>query len=223
MELIFKDFSGFALCRFYNNRFSIGFDSLSYTFKTGTYILKGQISDGGWAISYALAPLVKKDVHIFNNELYTSRFYLNGKEVILKELQKISIYLGNHTVNRYAPCNMSGYKQIQKAIKKGTSKYSLDDLITMFCLSQDRIHKPVCHTSGEAWLITAAIGLAMNKQIFCMPWQSNHIVSTKHAMFEIISKNVKRHNGILLIPAETTTFLEGFADEVIDLRSPLSF
>ena len=195
----------------------------SYSFGPGAYALIGQIDDGGWAFSYSLSPINKKDVCINRlassgeNDTNISKFFINDKEVSLTCLQSISCLLGCYNKNRFAACNKSARKQLTKAIKNGTSKYSLNELQQLFGLSEERMDRPLYKTSREAWRITAAIGLAEGKKIFCLPWKSNqYVVGGVQYSLEIIAKVIKKEGGILLMPLENDELVRHFVDGVID-------
>jgi len=73
-------------------------------------------------------------------------------------------------------------------------------------------------TSREAWRITAAIGIAQGKKIFCFPWKSNHyVMGGVLCALEILAKIVKKEGGILLMPLENDELVKHFIDGTIDL------
>ena len=155
MTYHFIDFDGYAKCRFVNDIYWSSIRKTSCSFKPGAYALTGQIDDGGWVLSYSLAPIKKKDVYINRwansggNEIDLSRFYIDDKEVSLAYLQSVSCHLGYHNKNKFAACNKSARKQLTKAIKKGTSKYSFVELQEMFGLSDARIDRPLYMTNAN--------------------------------------------------------------------------
>jgi len=222
MTYNFVNLRGYARCRFAHDIYWTHIRENSYSFKPGAYALVGQIDDGGWAFSYSLAPIKKKDVYInrwaSDDETYVSRFYLDDKEVSLAYIQSISCHLGHHNKNRFATCNKSARRQLTKAIKKGTSKYTFDELQEMFGLSDVRLDRPLYKTSREAWRITAAIGLAQGKKIFCFPWKSNsYIEGGVLIALELLAGIVKKEGGLLLMPLENDELVKHFVDGVVDL------
>jgi len=223
MTYRFVDMYGSVKCRFASDVYWSSIREYSYTFTPGAYALVGQIDDGGWALSYSLAPIKKKDVYINkwvspDHGIPESKFFIDDREVSLAYIQSISHHLGYYNKNKFASCNKSARKQLTKAIKKGTSKYSFAELQEMFGLSEGRIDRPLHMTSREAWRITAAVGLAQGKKIFCFPWKSNnYIIGGVVYALEILAKIAKEEGCILLMPLENDELVKHFVDGTIDL------
>ena len=102
MTYHFVDLDGYTKCSFENDIYWSHMRENSYSFEPGAYALVGQIDDGGWALSYSLAPIKKKDVYINKwantggDDLNVSKFYIDDKEVSLAYIQSISCHLGYH-------------------------------------------------------------------------------------------------------------------------------
>ena len=201
MKLEFKNFSGFAECKFYNERYYSYFDEFSYSFNPGVNLLVGQIDDGGWALSYLLDPVIDK--HIVIDE--GSQIELNGKEASLSDVRKISHALGQS--NNTQSCQ----RQIKKALKNNPF-VSESELFEKFELTKERYNRKLSQVGNEIWKITAAIGFSQNKKIFCYPWLSNRYLYQVIHSLEIISKIIKENNQILILPCENTKMLDEFSD-----------
>jgi len=214
---------GSVKCRFASDVYWSSIREYSYTFTPGAYALVGQIDDGGWALSYSLAPIKKKDVYINKwgssdeHGIGMTRFFIDDKEVSLAYLQSISCHLGYHNKNKFASCNKSVRKQLKKAIKKGTSKYSLAELQEMFEFSDVMMDRPIYNTGTSAWRITAAIGLAQGKKIFCFPWKSNSYIKGMVHSLEKLAKIFIKEDCLLLIPLENDELVKHFVDDTVDL------
>ena len=224
MKLSFDKLSGYAICRFRDNIYLSNISEFSYTFKSGAYALVGQIDNSGWGISYSLSPICKKDVYInrwtkdrINDNMNISKFYLNDKEVTLKHLQSISCYLGHYVSGKRNLLDSSAKNQLTRAIRKENSKYSMEELKSMFGLTEERFDRPLYMTGNEVWRITAAVGLANGKRIFCFPWLTNNYLKPLIYAIEKMAEIIKKNDGILLLPVENADLIEGFVDDIIVL------
>jgi len=221
MILTLKNFSVNAFCKFQSKAYTSCTPDFSYTFKPGAYALVGQIDHGGWAVSYALAPIDKKDIYIHKSEDEDRlMFYVDNQEVSLDYLRTLSHHLGFYTLKKSAAYNKSAKKQLAKAIKSGTSQYTLNELKEMFGLTEERFKRPLHMTGNEAWRITAAVGLAAGKKIFCFPWLTNNYLKPLTYAIEKMAEIIRQDNGILLLPVENADLVKGFVDDIIDLSQP---
>jgi hypothetical protein len=220
MELIVESFSGGAVCRFDGDNYRSYVPEFSYTFKPGIYALLGDIDLGGWAFSYALDPIREKDVYVDRNNNGTTKekFYVDGKEVTLDYLRTISTHLNWYAPRHSDPKNRSGQKQIQKAIRQGKSQYTVEELKKMFTLDEERFTRPLYCTGNEKWRITAAIGLAQGKKIFCYPWFSATYLSDYVFRIKMLEDMVRGQGVITLLPVANLEFVKDFVDGVVDLR-----
>ncbi|MDD4414256.1 MAG: hypothetical protein PHR14_06880 [Oscillospiraceae bacterium] len=214
-ELSVYNFSSFAICRFCDRVFPSHTPEFTYTFKPGVYALTGQIDNGGWAFTYSLTPLNEDDICIYNSPKYL----YDGKNVSIDYIRSISYYLGHYTNNQ----SVSAKKQLEVLVNSGTVQTSLNEIKDMFGLTEERFDRPLNMTGNEIWRITAAIGLAQGKKIFCYPWMTNNqlkpLVYATQKLADVFFKN----NCILFLPVENSSLVGDFVNDIIDLSQPQVF
>lgn len=118
--------------------------------------------------------------------------------------------------------NKSVRKQISIALKRSKSELSVQDIIDKFHLSEERLDLKVKNYSWEVWRVSAAIGYALGKKIFCFPSMATLMVHDliTNAGFFIYVEKLKREGGILLLPSSDKKVLEAVSDEIIELNHP---
>ena len=88
----------------------------------------------------------------------------------------------------------------------------------MFAISDVMMDRPIYAAGNTMWRITAAIGFAKGKRIFCFPWQTNRfVVAGVQFSLELIADIARKEGCILLIPVENDEQVKHFVDDIIDL------
>jgi ABC-type dipeptide/oligopeptide/nickel transport system ATPase subunit len=188
------------------------------------YGIVGEFGSGGWALSYILSGRKK----LVDDTLIK----INGDITDSKGLLSISCYIGDKQVKepncRYLKCIHKKWtilEQIKLGIKKSGCKYSAEDIVRIFQLSDidhpnGRVHRTMEYISNERWRATMAIGFASGKRIFCCPLLYSsylHYIVGKE-MINIL--DFLRHNGaIIIIPVTKVEYIKHVADEVVYLRN----
>lgn len=203
-----NNYSSFAVCRFNEIVFPSLTPEFTFTFTPGAYALSGQIDNGGWAFAYSLTTH-NEDVCIYN----TPEFIYDGREVSLDFLRSISCYLGIYGTNCSAEELFSQMKKTKKL------KKPLEEIKEMFGLSNERFSKPLSMTGNEVWRITAALGYAEDKKIFCYPWRTNRQLKSHIYMIQKISEIFVMDNSYLFLPVENGTLLREYVNDVVDLSA----
>ena len=222
MKLHVRDFSCWAICKYYEQSYPSHSPKFSYIFHPGIYALTGQIINGGWAFTYALSPYRRnaRNLIVYSSRDYYPEYSIDDKPVDLETLRGITCILGQYRPRWYTKLGLldeSGEHRLKKALKKNKSMYTYEELVEKLGLSDCRLTRPIDRTSGERWRITAAIGLAENKKIFCFPWMTNmefkRLPYAASKMGDLIAAN----GGILLIPIENDELVRDIVDDVVDL------
>jgi hypothetical protein len=89
----------------------------------------------------------------------------------------------------------------------------------MFELSDERFERDLDHVSGEIFRITAAIGFAEGKEIFCWPWRNAH----EPGFDPRVAKTLRDNGKIVLVPTCRSIMkspLKKAFDHVIDFHDP---
>jgi ABC-type glutathione transport system ATPase component len=188
------------------------------------YGIVGEFGSGGWALSYILSGRKKL--------AEDTRIKINGHITDSKGLLSISCYIGDKQVKepncRYLKCIHKKWtilEQIKRGIKKSGCKYSAEDIVSIFQLSDidhpnGRVHKTLEYISNERWRATMAIGFANGKRIFCCPLlfpSYLHYIVGK-AMIPIL--NFLRSNGVIvIIPVTKFDYIKHITDKVVYLNN----
>lgn len=219
MEIKIENFECWAWCKFQKQAYPSRCPIVSYTFTPGIYALTGQIDNGGWAFTYALSSSCKNDFVLFSK----AQYYVDNTPVTLEMLRNITCTLGESKHRYYSklaflnePCG----KYLKKALKRNDSGWTYEELVERLELSEGRLRAPFEHTSREGWRISAAIGLAENKKIFCYPWFTNNGFKGMENAVQTTGKLITEKGGVLLIPIENEKLVEGFVNDVLDLTHP---
>ncbi len=224
MKLHVRDFSCWAICKYYEQSYPSHSPKFSYIFHPGIYALTGQIINGGWAFTYALSTGRRntRKLVIYNNPEY----YIDDRPVDMETLRGITCTLGYYRPRWFAKLGVrdeSGEHRLKKALKKHKPIHTYEELVDKLGLSDCRLTRPIDRTSGERWRITAAIGLAENKKIFCFPWMTNSEFKTLTYAASKMGDLIAANGGILLIPIENSELVRDFVDDVVDLSQPEIF
>lgn len=169
-----------------------GFLPISYTFSSGN--IYGVVSDFGLG-SWALASCVGGRGDCLEGEIF-----LNRQKINPEALQKYSCFIGEKI---FDPINtkdhlLSAKECIEKALFISKIPYTVQEIKDLFELSDERFERDLNNVSGEIYRISAAIGFAMNKEIFCYPWFNTRDIAV-HISINIIKK-LKTLNKIILFP-----------------------
>ena len=179
MELIFRKYGTYASPQ--NDmigKIRSGCNDFSYTFSSGVYFLTGEIDSGAWSFAYSLTSKDKNDILCTHFESIT----LNGKNVDLSEIQKLSFNVGQYEI--YGENKFESV--LKQALKNSDINYTIDYIckkFDVFGIDEWLKNQKMSLVNAKVWYLSAAIGLAENKKIFVFPWLSNY--------------NFKRHNGFL--------------------------
>ena len=164
--LTVNEFSGFALCRFRESVYPSNTPLFSQTFSAGLHALTGQIDIGGWVFSYLLTHAEERKPCLSKG----TSFLWNYQPISLSALQEKSCYVGD--INKTTG-NMSAAKQFSKFKRRKNLFITESELRDMFCLTEERWNRPLSHCGNESYRITAALGYAAGKRVFCLPWMTN--------------------------------------------------
>ena len=187
------NFMGKAICRseIYSSKES--FIPITYDLSGGN--IYGLISDfgrGSWALATCVGGM---------GDCVDGEIYLDDKKIEHKELANYSCYMGQTTFSEISLGNgvLSAKTCIERALSISKLPNTLHDIKNSFCLSDERFERDLKYVSGEIWRISAAIGFALDKKIFCYPWLNTHdaMVSLDYNILDLLRRSKK----IVLIPA----------------------
>lgn len=173
------------------------------------YGIYGERGEGGGGLTWLLSGrgiIQDENVTVFG------RRYKKGKSV------QEGWYMSEGIPN----INKSARKQISIALKRSKSELSVQNIVDKFHLTEERLDLKLENYSWEVWRVSAAIGYALGKQIFCFPSMATLMVRDliTNAGFFIYVEKLKREGGILLLPSSNKNVLEAVSDEIIELNNP---
>lgn len=130
-----------------------------------TYGIKCECGAGGWAISYILAG---------REAAKGQKVYLNDTRINQQQIKGVGWYVGEGLPHNIMLKEKSILKQLRKGLKYKNNQLSIDNIITQFGLSEDRLHCRIKDLSWEKWRASLAIGYAHNKKIYVFPWLNTY-------------------------------------------------
>lgn len=184
---------------------------ITYEFKpSNTYGLVSDFGCGSWGLSYCIGGKTSKQ--------YNGKILLNGEEIMADELSQHSCFITeiNYTDLSITQETSSPKECIEKALSISLLPYSVSQIKTLFCLSNDRFERPLAYVSGERWFITMAINFALGKQIFCFPWLNERdIVYFEIAYKQGIIKQLTSLGKIIIVPSSQKQVLRKYCDHIV--------
>lgn len=209
-----KNLLGSAECKTGLYRCKDAFIPITYNFEGGNiYGLISDFGQGSWGLATCLGG---------RGKIIDGSVYLNDKMIDLEDLTDFSCFVGetNFTVLQPIDGLVSAKNCIEKALLTSKLPFSIQDIKSQFHISEERFERDIRFASSEIWRISAAIGFALNKQIFCYPWLNTHdaVVALDEAVLNILRKNRK----IVLIPACRTFVKSPYRkdlDQIIDFHA----
>ena len=183
--------TGYAFCQSQVYSCKDTFKSITYEFVGGNiYALISDFGRGSWGLATCLGG---------TGEIIDGDILLNDQKISPVHLAKVSCFLGKTDFNEleFLKESESAKNCIQEALTISELPYSVTDIKHMFGLSNERFERDIKYVSGEIWRITAAIGFALDKQIFIYPWMNTHdALSIDPEIADVLRENKK----IVLFP-----------------------
>ncbi len=191
-----------------------GFLKITYQLKRGNvYGLVSDFGCGSWGLATCLGGR--------GNESYTGKVLLNNVEIHPKELVKHSGFITEKVIPG-VNCidNLSSAKEcIQTALQISGEKFSVEEIKSIFHLSDERFERPLEYVSGEIWLISMAIQFALGKEIFCYPWLSMREIFRLKAVHELnVLDYLRNTNKIVLVPTSQKKLAKKICDHIIEFK-----
>ncbi len=182
----------------------------TFNFEEGKmYGILGEHGEGGGGISWLLSG---RDV------IRDEKITVFGKEYKEGETVEEGWYLGEGIPSM----DKTARKEISAALKMSKSSLSVQDIVEKFHLTEERLDVKVRYHSWELWRLSAAIGYALGKKIFCFPAIDTYMLIeiVVNTAFYIYVEKLRREGCILLLPSSNREILESLADEIIELNNP---
>jgi len=197
MELIFNKYESYADPQ--NDK--IGnitsvCNNFSYNFSIGTYFLTGEIDSGAWSFVYSLLEENKpyKYPQNYPFRLTPPDIILNGEPVNINKIKELTFHVGQYKI--YGEKTFENI--VKQMLKKSKINYTFNDICEKFSVDEIFWKRKMYTMSSRIWRMSAAVGLAMNKNIFVLPWLSKaRILDTDFfRLFRILNQE----DVIVLVP-----------------------
>lgn len=210
-SLKFIEFQDLVECNSFTFQSRESFLPITYEFKPkNVYGLISDIGCGSWGMTSCVGGRSSKQ--------YSGKIFLNEAEIAADELKKYACFISE---NIYSDLGLNSELStprecIERALSISLLPYSVDQIKSMFCLSDERFERPLEYVSGEIWFISIAINFALGKQIFCYPWlNARDIVRFEIAYRHGIIKLIKDAGKIILVPSSQKKVLRKYCDHTI--------
>ena len=193
----------------------------SHDFQFGkSYLLHGELWDGGWALSQIIAGLLEPNV-----EPAHAQILLDGVPYPTAQRKKDVWVVPRSEIKRYGLFqNMTVQEQIQHGLKNNSQPYlkSENDYIEHFRLTPERYTRPFRMLSHERWSASCAVGVANGKKIFCFPYinyvRPEFIEEYYELWFKAQVDLLRDSGALVLIPALAEGVAATLCDEIVPMR-----
>ena len=205
------DYEASARCRTVNLTCLDSFPPMNCTLEGGkVYGLYGDVHEGSWAFSWALGG---------RSEQAAGEILFDGVHATRKDLKMRSCFIGE----RYYPSVNSPLFPgtvracLTKALQTSPTGWTLEALTEAFNLTPERFNRPPIHVQHpQSWYLSAAIGFAAGKDIFCFPYLTDQTLRTVEKMHSVGVLNLLREcNKIVLLPSVHSGRLSAICDRMI--------
>lgn len=208
------DYEASARCRTVNLTCLDSFPPMNCTLEGGKiYGLCGDIREGSWALSWALGG---------RSEQSSGEILLDGVHALQKDLKGRSCFIGEP----YYPSVNSPFFPgtvracLTKALQTVPTGWTLEALTEAFHLTPERFDRSPMHVQHpQSWYLSAAIGFAAEKDVFCFPYLTEDTLRTVERMQTAGMLNLLRENSrIVLLPSVHRDRLDAVCDDVMDIH-----
>ncbi|HML49338.1 MAG TPA: hypothetical protein PKE04_21580, partial [Clostridia bacterium] len=204
------NFQAAAECRSILHSSKEAFTEISYLFCGGN--VYGLISDfgcGSWGLATCLGGRCDDP---------RGTVQVNHEEADCKALLDASCFVSEKRirgVNDRDP-SLTVRECIERALASSKLSYTCQEIKELFHLSDGRFDRSLEYVSGEIWTLSAAIGFAANKEIYCFPWLNEMDLFRARIQFELgIFGLLKREGKIVLIPTSHEKEIKRYCDAEI--------
>lgn len=108
-------------------------------------------------------------------------------------------FVNNNILNRF-PCKLFSPKKLLTIIlRKKYSKMSCEDILNLLEMTDtERIDRQWRYLGNDKWIYSVALGIALGKKNFCMPWMPT--IDYQEYRNSLIINAMKKVNGKVLFP-----------------------
>lgn len=210
-SLKFIEFQDLVECSSLTFKSRESFLPITYEFKPGnTYGLISDFGCGSWGLTTCVSGKISIN--------YSGKILLDDMEITSDELAKYACVVSENTYTELnLECDQSTPRRcIDKALSISSKPYTVDQIKSMFDLSEGRFDRPISYVSGEVWPISMAINFALGKEIFCYPWLNERDIFRFEVAHQYgIIKLLKDLGKIVIVPSSQKRILRRLCDHTI--------
>lgn len=192
------------------------FDSWRYKdldFESGKmYAIVSEYGQGCMFLAYLLGGKIPfENVKISKDDI----------EISQKDLSEIGWNL-EPTNEKYG--NSTARKSVEGALKITKRNETFSDIQKRFRLTDERVDRKIKSLSGERWRASAALGYALEKEVFFAPYCPSNFYYQMYrtGSFKVLQE-LAANGGIVVLPVGTDSVLKHLVDECIYLDAPFVF
>ena len=204
---------GFAKCQSVFGSYYSVLDNYSWQFNSGITVISGDIDSGGWTLCYLLSMCGREKNIIIDP---ASKLVYNNVEYSFVQFAKKVGYIDKRLGLSYFENYCTVEKLLRKKLMSSKSSLLYENVISLFQLDKQRLHRPLIQCGNEYIRARAAIEFASGKDVFCFPWLSDKQFNyyKEHICFvcSVLSENSK----IVIIPTANQFLGENWS--WIDMR-----
>ena len=144
-----------------------------FVFSSGINRLFGEIDSGNFGISYLISMYDRVNKNII---FLPHNAIIDGKEMTLSELAKISCYIDkSYPLFSDKPLfhrKKTVRQHIECGLKKSKLPYTSTEILDIFKVQEHHRDILIEQTGTERYKIMPTVGFAYGKEVFCFPWFS---------------------------------------------------
>lgn len=197
-KIVLDDFSTYGKCYLFH--YGTVQDCLQknyFEFHVGNlYGIVGEFGNGGAALSCGITG---------NTDFYEGNVYIDDQESSMEYVIKNSWYVGLELKNtkRLFKKRQTIRQQIEYGVRNLNQEFDAETIQSIFRLSDARIDRYIEFVSGERWKMSAAIGYANGRKIFCYPWMNSWDIEHLKEQLSNTIKYLLDSDCIVIVPTTT--------------------
>ncbi|MBE6529450.1 MAG: hypothetical protein E7680_02465 [Ruminococcaceae bacterium] len=140
---------------------------------------------------------------------------LDGLIATQKELHSLSCFVSASVSISELSEQRTVHQNIEDALQNSGLSYTAQQIKTWFSLSDERFERPISEISGEIRQVSAAVGFARGKEIFCYPWLISNQIS-QYLLPQTLSF-LREQKKIVLFSTDAKQKVSRYCDAIIEL------
>ena len=207
--LLLDNAMGYADCK--NQTYSLcdSFTRASFRLFAGkVYGIVSPFGLGSWGLTNCIGGA---------GTLIDGTILLDGKPVNQEGLREKSCFISESASEAELSEHLTVRQMIGESLKESGLSYTEQDIKSFFSLSDERFERPIAQISGEIRQVSAAVGFARGKEIFCYPWLISNQID--RYLFPQTLSFLREEKKLVLIPTDPERKIAPYCDGIIKLSN----